>query len=177
LIRTDDGRLAILDFGLMENVSEADREGMLRSIINSTNRDYSDIISNFSDFGFLPKYIDKQKYQPNFAAAFDTVLTRSAKDVAFSDVTRGRIEATLDMSFGLPEYFTLILRMDGTLEGIAIQADDQWIFVDAAFPLMAKKLIMDDYAKDIHQEMIVGEDGKLSLSSISLLLESFDSFS
>lgn len=177
LIRMDDGRLAILDFGLMEYVNEADRRGMLKAIINLTNRDYSDIIGNFSDLGFLPKDIDKQKYQPNFAAAFDTVLTRSAKDVAFSDVTRGLIEATLDMPFGLPEYFALILRMVGTLEGIAIQADDQWIFVDAAFPFVAKKMIMDDSAKDILQEMIVGEDGKLSLSRISLLLESFDSFS
>jgi predicted unusual protein kinase regulating ubiquinone biosynthesis (AarF/ABC1/UbiB family) len=81
------------------------------------------------------------------------------------------------MPFGLPEYFALILRMVGTLEGIAIQADDQWIFVDAAFPFVAKKMIMDDSAKEILQEMIVGADGKLSLSRISLLLESFDSFS
>jgi ubiquinone biosynthesis protein len=102
LIKTHDGRLAILDFGFMEYVSEADKEGILRAIINLTNRDYSNIISNFSDLGLLSKYIDNQKYQPNFAAAFDTVLTRSAKDVTFSDVTRGLIEATLDMPFGLP---------------------------------------------------------------------------
>jgi aarF domain-containing kinase len=55
LIRTDDGRLAILDFGLMEYVNEDDRKGMLRAIINLTNRDYSNIIGNFSDLGFLPK--------------------------------------------------------------------------------------------------------------------------
>ena len=81
------------------------------------------------------------------------------------------------MPFGLPEYFALILRMVGTLEGIAIQADDKWIFVDAAFPFVAKKMIMDDSAKDLLNDMIYDPDGKLSLNRISLLLESFDSFS
>ena len=97
--------------------------------------------------------------------------------MAFSDVTQGLIAATLDMPFGLPEYFALILRMVGTLEGIAVQADESWIFVDAAFPFVAKKMIMEESSKDILQEMIVDDKGKLSLSRISLLLESFESFS
>lgn len=109
--------------------------------------------------------------------AFDNVLTRGAKNVAFSDVTKGLIKATVEMPFGLPEYFALILRMVGTLEGIAVQADENWIFVDAAFPFVSKKLLMEESSKDILQEMIVADDGKLSLSRISLLLESFDSFS
>ena len=35
---------------------------------------------------------------------------------------------------------------------------------------------MEESSKDILQEMIVDNNGKLSLSRISLLLESFDSF-
>ena len=35
---------------------------------------------------------------------------------------------------------------------------------------------MEESSKDILQEMIVDDNGKLSLSRISLLLESFDSF-
>jgi predicted unusual protein kinase regulating ubiquinone biosynthesis (AarF/ABC1/UbiB family) len=141
------------------------------------NRDYRNIIQDFSALGFLPADIDAAKYQPNFATAFDNVLSRGAKNVAFSDVTQGLIAATLDMPFGLPEYFALILRMVGTLEGIAVQADESWIFVDAAFPFVAKKMIMEESSKDILQEMIVDNNGKLSLTRISLLLESFESFS
>ena len=176
LIRKEDGTLAILDFGLMEQVNDNDREGMLNAIIHLANRDYRNIIQDFAALGFLPKDIQGEQYQDQFAKAFDDVLTRGAKNVAFSDVTKGLIAATLDLPFGLPEYFALILRMVGTLEGIAVQADENWIFVDAAFPFVLKKMIMEESSKDILQEMIVDNNGKLSLSRISLLLESFDSF-
>lgn len=44
LIRREDGTLAILDFGLMEQVNDNDREGMLNAIIHLANRDYRNII-------------------------------------------------------------------------------------------------------------------------------------
>ena len=62
LIRKEDGTLAILDFGLMEYVNDNDRTGMLNAIIHLANRDYRNIIGDFSDLGFLPKDIDASLY-------------------------------------------------------------------------------------------------------------------
>jgi aarF domain-containing kinase len=47
LIRTPDGRLAILDFGLMTQVDDNVKYGMIEAISHLIHRDYEAIVEDF----------------------------------------------------------------------------------------------------------------------------------
>lgn len=55
LIRTPDGRLAILDFGLMSQVDDNIKYGMIEAISHLIHRDYSAIVEDFVTLDFIPK--------------------------------------------------------------------------------------------------------------------------
>lgn len=55
LIRTPDGRLAILDFGLMSSVDDNIKYGMIEAISHLIHRDYKAIVEDFVTLDFIPK--------------------------------------------------------------------------------------------------------------------------
>ena len=54
LIRTADGRLAILDFGLMLEIEERERYGIIECVAHLVHRDYERIGDDLVTLGFLP---------------------------------------------------------------------------------------------------------------------------
>lgn len=64
LIRTPDGRLAILDFGLMTQVDDEIKFGMIEAISHLIHRDYEAIVEDFVTLQFIPKGTDL-RYAPS----------------------------------------------------------------------------------------------------------------
>ena len=52
-MRTNDGKLAILDFGLMTEVTDGQKYGMIEAIAYLINRDYSKIGQDFINLDFI----------------------------------------------------------------------------------------------------------------------------
>ena len=55
LIRTPDGRLAILDFGLMTTIDDNIKFGMIEAIAHLIHRDYEAIVEDFVTLDFIPE--------------------------------------------------------------------------------------------------------------------------
>lgn len=67
LILMDDkskGQLAILDYGLVAELSKADMEGMVSALIHTANKDFPRLIDDLVDLNVLPKDIDRAKVEP-----------------------------------------------------------------------------------------------------------------
>lgn len=64
LIRTPDGRLAILDFGLMTKVDDNIKYGMIEAISHLIHRDYEAIVEDFVTLEFIPKGTDLRCARP-----------------------------------------------------------------------------------------------------------------
>lgn len=47
MLRTDDGKLCILDFGLMTEITDDQKYGMIEAIAHLINRDYTEIGQDF----------------------------------------------------------------------------------------------------------------------------------
>lgn len=58
LIRTPDGRLAILDFGLMTTIDDNIKFGMIEAIAHLIHRDYEAIVEDFVTLDFIPEGVD-----------------------------------------------------------------------------------------------------------------------
>lgn len=57
LIRTLDGKLAILDFGLMTQITDDQKFGMIEAISHLVHRDYQGIGDDFKRLDFIPEEV------------------------------------------------------------------------------------------------------------------------
>lgn len=58
MLRTEDGKLCILDFGLMTEITDNQKYGMLEAIAHLINRDYTEIGQDFKNLDFIPAGTD-----------------------------------------------------------------------------------------------------------------------
>lgn len=57
LIRTPEGKLAILDFGLMTQITDNQKFGMIEAISHLVHRDYEGIGDDFKRLDFIPEEV------------------------------------------------------------------------------------------------------------------------
>ena len=145
MIRTPDGRLAILDFGLMTEIDDNIKYGMIEAISHLVHRDYESIVEDFVTLDFIPPDTDLTPILPVLAKVFDQALEGGgAKNINFQDLAADLAQITFDYPFRIPPYFALIIRAIGVLEGIALVGDPNFAIVDEAFPYISKRLMTDD---------------------------------
>ncbi|KAF5829955.1 ABC1 family-domain-containing protein [Dunaliella salina] len=144
LIRTPDGRLAILDFGLICEVDDNIKFGMIEAISHLIHRDYEAIVVDFVTLGFIPEGTDLRPILPVLARVFDRALEGGgAKGINFQELAADLAQITFDYPFRIPPYFALIIRAISVLEGIALVGNPEFAIVDEAFPYIARRLVTD----------------------------------
>jgi aarF domain-containing kinase len=105
MLRTSDGKLAILDFGLMTEVTEDQKYGMIEAIVHLLNRDYSEIGQDFINLDFIPKGTDTRPIVPALTKVFDVALAGGgAKSINFQELAADLAEITYDYPFRIPPY-------------------------------------------------------------------------
>ncbi|GJM87346.1 hypothetical protein PR202_ga03290 [Eleusine coracana subsp. coracana] len=67
MIRTPDGKLAILDFGLVTKLTDDQKYGMIEAIAHLIHRDYDAIVKDFVKLGFIPDGVNLDPILPVLA--------------------------------------------------------------------------------------------------------------
>lgn len=76
--------MAILDFGLMTEISDDIKFGMIEAIAHLIHRDYEAIVEDFVTLDFIPPGVDLQPILPVLAKVFDQALEGGgAKSINF----------------------------------------------------------------------------------------------
>ena len=103
LIRTPDGRLAIIDFGLMTNIDDEIKYGMIEAISHLIHRDYEAIVADFVTLQFIPRGTNLQPILPVLANVFDQALEGGgAKNINFQELSADLAQITFDYPFRIP---------------------------------------------------------------------------
>lgn len=180
MIRTPDGRLAILDFGLMTEIDDNIKYGMIEAISHLVHRDYESIVEDFVTLDFIPPGTDLTPILPVLAKVFDQALEGGgAKNINFQDLAADLAQITFDYPFRIPPYFALIIRAIGVLEGIALVGDPNFAIVDEAFPYISKRLMTDDSPRlrEALRYMVYGKSSTFDADRLIDLLDAFETFS
>merc|ERR1719424_817582 len=74
MLRTPDGKLVILDFGLMTEITDDQKYGMIEAVAHLINRDYEKIGDDFVNLDFIPRGTDTSPIVPALARVFDAAL-------------------------------------------------------------------------------------------------------
>ena len=179
LIRTPDGRLAILDFGLMTQVDDDIKYGMIEAISHLVHRDYEAIVEDFVTLDFIPPGTDLKPILPVLSRVFDQALEGGgAKNINFQDLAADLANITFEYPFRIPPYFALIIRAIGVLEGIALVGNPDFALVDEAFPFISKRLMTDDSPRlrEALRYMVYGKAGIFDADRLIDLLDAFEAF-
>ena len=180
MLRTEDGKLCIIDFGLMSVLEDYQKYGMIGSITHLIKKDYYQVVEDFEFLGFLPEdHPPVSEYVPTFKTIFDQALVGGgAKAINFNELSNDLAKITFDLPFRLPPFFALVIRAIGVLEGIALNGDPDFAIIDESYPYIAKRLLTDDseYMKKALNDLIMDKDGALNIDQLIDLLESFETF-
>ena len=105
MLRTTDGKLAILDFGLMTEITDDQKYGMIEAIAHLINRDYQEIGQDFINLDFIPKGTDTRPIVPALTKVFDVALAGGgAKSINFQELAADLAQITFDYPFRIPPY-------------------------------------------------------------------------
>jgi aarF domain-containing kinase len=179
LIRTPEGKLAILDFGLMTQVTDDQKYGMVEAISHLVHRDYKRIGNDFKQLDFIPQYVDVEPIIPALSKVFDQALAGGgAKSINFQELASDLATITFEYPFRIPPYFALIIRAIGVLEGIALNSNPDFAIIDEAYPFLSKKLLTDDSPRlrEALRYLIYGEGNVFDVERLIDLLQAFEQF-
>jgi len=162
--REDGARLCLLDFGLVANVRQEDRDVMVSALVHLANKDYTSLVEDFVDLQILPKDTNRGTVIPlmdraltpyiqgggatKYAAAVSDMYgidgTARGSAGGFQAMTQDMLTVLNDIPFTIPPYFALLARAIVTLEGIALTGDPDYSLVLEAYPFIARTLLSED---------------------------------
>ena len=136
MIIDDDGRLALIDFGIMGRLDQVARQTFAEIIYGFISRDYR----RTADVHFRAGYIDPQYSREAFAQALRSVgeplQGRNAAQVDMSRVLQQLFDVTAMFDMHLRPELVLLQRTMVTVEGVARVLDPQIDMWDAASPIV-----------------------------------------
>lgn len=143
LLRTYDGKLAYLDFGMMGQFDQEFRDGFIEACLHLVNRDYDALAKDFITLGLLPPTADKDAVTKALTGVFQEAVAKGIQNISFGDLL-GNLGVTMyKFKFQIPSYFSLVIRSLAVLEGIAISINPKYKVLGSTYPWIAKKVLTD----------------------------------
>eukprot|EP00737_Agarophyton_chilense_P001966 gb/GEZJ01002221.1/.p1 GENE.gb/GEZJ01002221.1/~~gb/GEZJ01002221.1/.p1 ORF type:complete len:707 (+),score=97.08 gb/GEZJ01002221.1/:6072-8192(+) len=176
LLRTKEGKLCYLDFGMCVEVEQETRYNLVAAIVRLINRDYENLAEDFLKLGFLPPDAETEPLVPLLATAFGDASTSSAlSDLSFSRLTNNLSDLAFKTPIRIPVFFTLIIRSLTILEGFALQTDAAFKIVDESYPYVVQRILTDDspvFQRALENVLIDQTSGRIRWNRFSSLLNS-----
>jgi ubiquinone biosynthesis protein len=137
-----DGRLALVDFGIMGRVTEENMEHFARSFVALVNHDYDSLVQQYMSLGFVAEEIvDLERFQRELKEDFRELLEpyygMTVKQIDFGAYVDRVTQILLRHRLRLPQNLYLIDKALITLEGILKQLDPEFDYLEAAQPYVA----------------------------------------
>ncbi|PIN25287.1 putative unusual protein kinase [Handroanthus impetiginosus] len=174
LLRTYDGKLAYLDFGMMGEFKQELRDGFIEACLHLVNRDYDALAKDFVTLGLLPPTADKDAVTKALTGVFRNAVSKGVQNISFGDLL-GNLGTTMyKFKFRIPSYFSLVIRSLAVLEGIAINFNPNYKVLGSTYPWIARKVLTDSSPKlKSSLQAILYKDGVFRIDRLeSLLAES-----
>ena len=190
LIRTPEGKICIIDFGLMTNVSKTQRDNLVEYIANLTTMNWKGVAYSLKALGFIDanspdpvemglveplEVIFSQIVQGGGAQALKERIEQSPR----LDQVRAQLdELSADFPFAVPTFFTLILRSFSVIEGIALGVDPSYSIVMECFPYISRRILTDDDPRmhQILKGVLYGNKKRLDIDRIERVTKALREF-
>ena len=180
LFAMNDGRMAYIDFGMMDQLNEVTKETLVDAIVHLVNKDYLDLAGDFVKLGFLTPETDITPIVPALEAVLGNAIGQSVKNFNFKSITDSFSELMYQYPFRVPAKFALIIRSLVTQEGIALSLNPNFKIVEVAYPYIARRLLNGE-TPELRRRLlnVLFKDGKFQwqrLENLMAMARADDSF-
>jgi predicted unusual protein kinase regulating ubiquinone biosynthesis (AarF/ABC1/UbiB family) len=136
-----DGRMAYIDFGMMDQLEETTKESLVDALVHLVNKDYADLAADFVKLGFLTANTNIAPIVPALEAVLGNAIGKNVNDFNFKTITDEFSELMYEYPFRVPAKFALIIRSLVTQEGIALSLNPNFKIVEVGYPYIARRLL------------------------------------
>ena len=180
LFALPDGRMAYIDFGMMDQMEENTKETLVSAVVHLINKDYIELAKDFVKLGFLTPETDIVPIIPALESVLGDVIGESVQDFNFKTITDKFSELMYDYPFRIPAKFALIIRSLVTQEGLALSLNPNFKIVEVAYPYVARRLLTGE-SQEMRRRLIevLFKDGKFQwqrLENMIAIARSDDNF-
>ena len=144
-MKTPDGKLSLIDFGMVVDIDEDFRYSLFGLVIGLQNKDLPLVTENLLKLGFLEDTTQLDVLIPRLRAAIknSTGGTGKASDINFSQLQAELDEISREnvLRFSTPAAFTVIIRSLTILEGVALSVDKNFRLVRGSYPYVLRQLL------------------------------------
>ncbi|MGK7914760.1 MAG: ABC1 kinase family protein [Prochloraceae cyanobacterium] len=144
LFATLDGRMAYIDFGMMDQLEEVTKETIASSVVQLINRDYYALARDFIQLGFLTSDTSIEPIIPALEQVLGNAMGKSVGNFNFKTITDDFSELMYDYPFRVPAKFALIIRSLITQEGLALSLNPNFKIVEVSYPYVARRLLTEE---------------------------------
>ncbi|GJN35067.1 hypothetical protein PR202_gb23800 [Eleusine coracana subsp. coracana] len=174
LLRTVDGKLAYLDFGMMGEFRQELRDGFIEACLHLVNRDFDALAKDFITLGLLPPTAQKGEVTKALTGVFENAVNKGVQNISFGDLSGNLGRTMYKFKFQIPSYFSLVIRSLAVLEGIAVSFNPEYKVLGSSYPWIARKVLTDSSPKlQSSLQTLLYKDGEFQIDRLeSLLTES-----
>ncbi len=200
LKRTPEGKLCIMDWGLVTAVAPDLQETYIEHIAHLVSRDYDEVPGDLVKLGFVGEGMEALAQEKGVVDTLASIYGEWAMgggaakvDVAGVVTRLNSLTREYGNFFRLPPYFAYIARAFGVLEGIGLQADPDYAIVSECLPYIAQRLLTTSAASNggssggsarsvaalesfLYGKEKRSEDRVIDAERITLLLDGFSSY-
>ncbi|MEH2416799.1 ABC1 kinase family protein [Nostoc sp.] len=171
LFAMPDGRMAYIDFGMMDQLEETTKEALVDALVHLVNKDYTDLAEDFVKLGFLTPDTNICPIVPALEAVLGNAIGKNVKDFNFKTITDEFSELMYEYPFRVPAKFALIIRSLVTQEGIALSLNPNFKIVEVGYPYIARRLLNGE-SPELRRRLlnVLFKDGKFQWQRLENLI-------
>jgi predicted unusual protein kinase regulating ubiquinone biosynthesis (AarF/ABC1/UbiB family) len=172
LFATADGRMAYIDFGMMDQLEEETKETLVSAVVELINKDYDGLAQDFIRLGFLAPQTDITPIIPALEQVLGKAMGESVGNFNFKTVTDEFSELMYEYPFRVPAKFALIIRSLVTQEGLALSLDSNFKIVEVSYPYVARRLLTGE-SPEMRRRLleVLFKDGKFQWQRLENMIE------
>ncbi|GAX36879.1 ABC1 kinase family protein [Nodularia sp. NIES-3585] len=172
LFAMPDGRMAYIDFGMMDQLEENTKETVVDALVHLVNKDYADLALDFIALGFLTPDTNICPIIPALESVLGNAIGKNVKEFNFRTITDEFSELMYEYPFRVPAKFALIIRSLVTQEGIALSLNPDFKIVEVGYPYIARRLLTGE-SPELRRRLlnVLFKDGKFQWQRLENLIE------
>jgi predicted unusual protein kinase regulating ubiquinone biosynthesis (AarF/ABC1/UbiB family) len=166
-----DGRMAYIDFGMMDQLDQTTKETLVDAVVHLINKDFEELGKDFVTLGFLTPDTDLGPIIPALSRVLGDAIGAKVGEFNFKTVTDQFSELMYEYPFRVPAKFALIIRSLVTQEGLALSLNPDFKIINVAYPYVARRLLLGE-TPALRQRLleVLFQDGQLQWSRLENML-------
>lgn len=150
LLRTPDGKLCILDWGMVTSIPSQLQLTLIEHMAHLTSRDYAEVPRDLYLLGFVPADKENVIEDSGVVDVLADIYGQWTDGGGLNSINANDVlselqdlAATKGNLFQIPPYFAYIAKSFSVLEGIGLSNDDKYSIIDECLPYVSNRLLTD----------------------------------